>query len=250
MVDVTNVDVNAALADTGTKVAAGVNTSIIWMTIILIVLGLIGLILWRRYVKSFNHMVIIKRPVPGGGFELDHGYKGRFVFKKNKNNDSKKVVFQIYQARKRKISYNEESDAYNHRIACLVNGVRKYLVIMEPDSEGFLHPVHLDDKTDRTMEAVLKQADLASYEAELKIIADKYDQPDFMSKYGLLIYIILILVIAALFWWGTRNNAKAMEMIANAISTNAAATAEMTRLTEAIINGTATQTTSPPVFLG
>lgn len=243
------VDINTATSDLGSNVASGVNTGFIWVTIIVLLLGIIGLIVWRRYVKSFNHMVVIKRPVPGGGFELDHGYKGRFVFKRSKNDDSKKIIFQIYQARKRKISYNEESDAYSHRIASLVNGVRRYMIIMEPDSEGFLHPVQLVDKTDRSMEAVLKQADLASYEAELKIIADKYDQPDFMGKYGLLIYIILILVVAALFWWGTRNNAAAMEMIANAVSSQAVATSEMTRLTEAIINGSAVKP-APPVIIG
>ena len=243
------VDVNTAVNNVGSNVATGLNTGAIWLTVGLLVVGLVGLILWTRYVKSFNHMVIIKRPVPGGGFELDHGYKGRFVFKKNKNDDSKKVVFQIFQARKKKISYNEESDAYAHRIACLVKGIRKYLIIMEPDTEGFLHPVRLDDKTDRSMEAVLKQADLASYEAELKAIAEKYDQPDFMSKYGLLIYLILVLVIAALFWWGTRNNVKAMELIANAVNANAAATAEMSNLTMSIINGTVAKA-APPVILG
>lgn len=243
------VDVTTATSELGTTVSSGINTGFIWVSIIVVLLGIIGLVVWQRYVKSFNHMVVIKRPVPGGGFELDHGYKGRFVFKKSKNDNSKKIVFQIFQARKRKISYNEESDAYNHRIACLVKGVRRYLVIMEPDSEGFLHPVQLTDKTDRSMEAVLKQADLASYEAELKIIADKYDEPDFMSKYGLLIYIILIIVVAALFWWGTRNNAAAMEIIANAVNSNSAATDRLTKTLEILINGSSVQPL-PPVIIG
>ena len=242
------VDVVGITEGSGAAASQALIAGTIYITLALVGVAVIALVFYARYRASFNHMVWIRRPIGSGGFEYDVGHTGRFIFKQG-DGDSKRQIFQIYKAKKNKLNYNEENDTFSKRLPCLVKGKRRYLVIMQPDEAGFLQPVEIRGAEDGNLAAVVTQADIAFFEAELQNISQKYDRPSFMQQYGLIIYLILIIVVAALFWWGTRNNAEAMRIIASAVETNAAATLKMTELYGHLINGSINNQ-PPPVILG
>jgi hypothetical protein len=235
MVDITSVDTNAL----GETVSAGFSTSMIYLTVGLLIVGLIGLILWSRYLKSFNHMVVIKRPTGvGNDFEFDMGYKGRYIFSVNDSTKDQQMVFQIFQAKKHKFNWTEGPVERDYRVSCMIKGRRQYMIIMSPDKDGFLHPIKLTSNEKGMLESQISQGAISFAAKAIDNIAMKYRQQDFLQKYGLLIFIILILIIAALFWWGTKNNAEAMESIAGAVAAQSQTQSDLTELINGLVNGT------------
>jgi len=134
-IDVTTT-ANAAF-NTGMNVAGIIAVIIIGLAIIG---GCIGFMLWRR---TFNIDVIIVRF--GNGTDFRTGLKGKFILKKNKDG-TKEWRFKIYNAKKHKLLYHQESispeNIYHHEIRGRVGK----MIYLAENSEGYLVPMEIKPK--------------------------------------------------------------------------------------------------------
>jgi hypothetical protein len=189
----------------------------------LILVAIIAIFLW---IKSFNIEVWIRRPV-GIGHEgiLETGLRGKYVFKTNSKKE-KVTEFVILGARKRKLEFHGDAPDEQYKIRILKNGKLKTAVIFQPDNENQLHPVQLKETERGKLEAQISRADIQFVATSFEAMYDKYKDQNFMEKYGMIMIMVLFVLIAIMYWWGSKNYSESAAtmatsnvQVANALST-------------------------------
>jgi cbb3-type cytochrome oxidase subunit 3 len=208
--------VDIIASTTGANLASNVGNVVNWTTGIIVAILIIAIIIYYIYVRSFNILVTLKKPMgKEGGYILEMGYKAKFYW-----NTPQEMRFKIFNASKKKIQYFEEPPDRKFLIPVLVKGKVCRMIIMQPDSENIYHPVSLTQVNQNELVAELSNADITFVASEMSTQADKLLKKDFMQKYGTLVFFFLVLVIAVLYWWGAKQNADAANAIASAVQAN------------------------------
>lgn len=234
------VDVNTII--TSSAATTTVN-SIITLLVIII---LIGLFFFYKWYASFNIAVEIRRPVSkGGAYVFERGLKGRYTFKTTSDKE-KVTVFQILGARARKLEFNGDAPDERYKIVDVnKKGKVSVRVIFQPDSENQLHPVYLKQNTTGEIEAEITRADYQFAATSIKEINDKYNEEGFISKYGFLIFMVLFLLTAVMYWFASKNY---IDSAAQMASANTALSQAFQAWTAAVTkNATMTQA---PILVG
>lgn len=222
-----------------TSSTASTTVNSILTLLILIILG--GLFFFWRWYKSFNIAVEIRRPVSkGGAYVFERGLKGRYTFKTTSEKE-KVTVFQIMGARARKLEFNGDAPDERYKIVDVdKKGKVSVRVIFQPDSENQLHPVYLKQNTMGEIEAAITRADYQFAATSIKEINDKYNEEGFISKYGFLIFMVLFLLTAVMYWFASKNY---IDSAAQMASANTALAGAFQAWTAAVTkNATMTQT--------
>jgi hypothetical protein len=225
----------------GATVSAGADKLWFYTSALLIVVAVIaGLWWWNRY-KSYNWNVIIKRRIGDtDGFALDLGYRGKHFWK-----NDKEMRFEIYNAKKFKVQYNNEPIDRKYAIETFIKGKRVPTVILEADSENILHPVLLTSKVKQQLEADMSNADITFAASEMENLAQKYLEKPMLEKYGFILFALMLLGAGALYWYGAKENAKAVESMASAVNTMAGANSHIATLLEKALGNVTTAAPAP-----
>lgn len=233
---------------TGAKAIGLLNATSYYVILLGLAAAVIGLLLYVRYKRSFNWKVRILRPTGRHGQNMvEENYMGRQLQGKGQE-----VRFEIWKAKKFRLQYNGEAIDSRFRQVLNNKGKIRYEVWMMPDSENWLHPVELvphkeivkvkknvDGKEVMVEEvvyglsAIVSNADRAYGMADLEKQKNKLIEPDFMAKNGAILFVILFIIAAGLYWYGGSKYSKGSETIAAATEANTVAT---TRLADVMIN--------------
>lgn len=242
----------------GSTVSAGVDKLWFYTTVGLVIAAVLVGVWWWNKQRSYNWDVIIKRKIgESNGFAFDFGYKGKHYW-----NNTKEMRFEIKNAKKLKIQYNNEPIDRKYQIEAFRKGKRFPLVIMESDSENFLHPVLLspserevvisrmvDGKEKQVtvkvsdIEADMSNADITFAASEMENLAQKYLEKPLLEKYGFILFALMLLGAGALYWYGAKTNSEAVNSMASAMGNVASTNAQIAKLLE-IALGNATNTTA------
>jgi hypothetical protein len=202
MVDVSSIQAGAAQ---GIDVISQITLWILMMGVLLF-----GLWFWKLY-NSYNITVVIKRPLGNdGGFELDTGYRGKYFF-----NQDKEMRFKIWRANHFKIQYDEEPIDQRFVVPALSQGKRKKMIFFQPNDENHLKPLLLTNKDKEVIQVELLNSDITYSMTEIQKYANRYMEKSPFERYGMLVFLIFTVVVAGMFWYSARSNAKAMDAMAS-----------------------------------
>jgi len=186
------------------------------LTLVILILLAGGFFLWRWY-ASFNINVEIRRPISkGGAFVFERGLRGRYTFKTTSDKE-KVTVFQIMGARSRKLEFNGDAPDERFKIVDVdKKGKVSVRVVFQPDSENQLHPVEFKQNTTGEIEAAITRSDYQFAATSIKEINDKYNEEGFISKYGFIIFMVLFLLTAVMYWFASKNYIDSAAQMASA----------------------------------
>jgi len=219
------VDVQSTLGTIGTNVASGLGTVgmfALYITITLVVLGVVGLFLYFHYhKKSFRIRVHVLRPIGDTGkFHWDAGFRGKQAY----NSRKKEVRFEIYQAKKLGLQYNNEAVNQEFFVRQVVAGKNITHVFFSPNKQGWLQPITIGLDAVKGMNATVTNADLSYYQTELELMDSLFGNKSFMEKYYLLILIVLMIIVCVIQWYSASqiNNAATLNKDALKLLTDTA----------------------------
>lgn len=233
--------------------ASATTAQLAWYSVIGLCLFLIAAIVaFLIYRKSFNVDIIIVRN--SNGVDFITGLKGKFYIKGKLPNEYR---FKIWGAKKRKLLYNEEAIKPENVFSVEDSKTNKIkrLVILSPNKEGFLFPYKFSPKTYEEVREILlsdgitKQlrktettviegeygsVDVSWLQGEAAKFREIFDGRGFFDKWGTIIILIgMILVAGALVWAAYKFAAASTNM-----SAVLDAQMEMTNAILRTINGT------------
>lgn len=216
---------NAAF-DTGINVVGLIAVIIFGLLVIGFAVG------FMLYVRTFNVDVIIARF--GNGTDFRTGLKGKFILKKNKDG-TKEWRFKIYNAKKHKLLYNEESinpeNIYHHEIKGRVGK----MIYLGENSQGYLVPLDIKPQVYRYKQPVLNDEGKPIGEKEVEthvlksayshvhtawLSADRekikqlYKKDDNMLLWMMLLFGFCCLVIGITIMYNGHKTTQAMEQFA------------------------------------
>lgn len=211
--------------------AESVNTTV--QTIIIVFFGLImvGAVVVWLWLRSFNIIVHVRRPIgKGQGYLLETGYKGKYVFASNEAHE-KVTRFVILGAKRKKIEYNGDAPDEQFKTPLLVKGKIRTLITFQPDSENQLHPVYFKETSYKNvLEAEISRGDYQYAASAIQTMNDKYSKKDFVEKYGLIIIMVVLLLIAAMQWYTSKNYTESAAAMANAMQSVAASNSQLANI--------------------
>lgn len=216
--------------------------------IILLLIAIGGLFWYLMWKKSFKWSVYIMRPVQGksGAFKLETHYRGKHFL-----NKKKEMRFKIMKAKKYNLLYNNEPIDQKYIIWGENKGVSQPIVIMQPNSEGWLLPVTLSLSELNKLESDVTNADMTYYQSELETMDSVFAQKGFLEKYYLLILVLFLIVILIMQGCQIRSTGKVADTQREAAQMNVQAVDKMSQaLTYAVdrINGTGEPSKIPQVI--